>query len=277
MPVPEPAATRIDGLRMALDDPTIDGLGPHITLVPPVNVRDDALEAAFALLWGQAGTPPVVTGIGPIRTFSPANPVLYAAVAEAASLGFLRHAMFQPPLSRPLSHSFVPHITLNPRASDAQIEHLPNVTRFADMTTLDRVELLEEVIDDDGRRWRPYADVVLGSEAVAGRGGLETRLITSTYVPPWLTARLPHGTTGDLVISAIRMGEVVGAHVGQMDGSRWVIESFWVAEPHRATGVGSALLRRLGELSADAQRSLVVGDRNDDVIANYLTSHGIQR
>jgi hypothetical protein len=36
--VPEPFAREIDGLRRALDD-DIDRVPPHLTLVPPVNVR----------------------------------------------------------------------------------------------------------------------------------------------------------------------------------------------------------------------------------------------
>ena len=38
--VPEPAATEIQGLRRAVDDPALDSIPPHLTLVPPVNVRE---------------------------------------------------------------------------------------------------------------------------------------------------------------------------------------------------------------------------------------------
>ena len=50
-----PAASEVDGLRRAVDDPALGRMAPHITLVPPVNVRTADLGAALARLCGLRG------------------------------------------------------------------------------------------------------------------------------------------------------------------------------------------------------------------------------
>ena len=79
--VPEPVATEIEGLRRALGDPVLDRIVPHVTLVPPVNVRVDDLGAALAVL--RRPRPPLgrpFTLRPPPRTFGPDSPVLYLPV-----------------------------------------------------------------------------------------------------------------------------------------------------------------------------------------------------
>jgi 2'-5' RNA ligase len=46
--VPRPVATEVDGLRRAFGDRAIGRIAPHITLVPPVNVRDENVADAVA-------------------------------------------------------------------------------------------------------------------------------------------------------------------------------------------------------------------------------------
>ena len=41
--VPPPVAGEIDGLRRAVGDGALGKVAPHVTLVPPVNVRDERL------------------------------------------------------------------------------------------------------------------------------------------------------------------------------------------------------------------------------------------
>src|SRR5687767_10146098 len=40
----------VDGLRRALGDGALGRIPPHLTLVPPVNVRDDRMADALAVL-----------------------------------------------------------------------------------------------------------------------------------------------------------------------------------------------------------------------------------
>jgi len=266
LPVPEPVASKIDGLRQALGDSTIDGIGPHVTLVPPVNVRDDAFEDARSLISAAAAQPRVVSRLGPVATFAPTNPVLYLQVAEASAIGSLRDQIFRPPLSRPLSHEFVPHVTLNPSASDAQIEHVPNVTSFEEFVTFATVELLEEQTDDDGRRWTLVDDVFLGSEVVHGRGGVETRLTTTS-----ISATHPGA---DLVVRAQRLGREVGSVSARADGSRVEVLSITVEEPVRGQGVGRALIGRIVALADASGRTPMCAPDTDGSVRAMLTAVG---
>lgn len=81
--VPPPVAAEVDGLRRALGDQRLDKIAPHVTLVPPVNVRDDRLVDAVDVLRGAAAAhPPLTLRLGPVATFLPASPTLYLAVDD---------------------------------------------------------------------------------------------------------------------------------------------------------------------------------------------------
>jgi 2'-5' RNA ligase len=159
--VPAPVAAEVDGLRRALGDGSLGRIPPHVTLVPPVNVRAEALPDALAVLREAADhTPPLDVRIGPAATFHPVNPVVHLQVGGAVELlAGLRDRVLVPPLERAITHPFVPHVTV---ADDMDPARIPAaVTALADYVVdvrIDTVHLLEE---GRGRVWRPIADVVL--------------------------------------------------------------------------------------------------------------------
>lgn len=159
--VPPPVAAEVDGLRRALGDGSLGRIPPHVTLVPPVNVRAEALPDALAVLRAAADrTPPLDLRIGPAATFHPVNPVVHLEVGGAVELlASLRDRALVPPLERAITHPFVPHVTV---ADDMDPARIPAaVTALADYVVdvrIDTVHLLEE---GRGRVWRPIADVVL--------------------------------------------------------------------------------------------------------------------
>ena len=57
--VPPPTAHEVDGLRRAFVDPALDRVPPHVTLVPPVNVR--AEDVAITLQGLRAAVAEVLT------------------------------------------------------------------------------------------------------------------------------------------------------------------------------------------------------------------------
>jgi len=285
LPVPEPAAAEIDGLRRALGDGALARIPSHLTLVPPVNVPLDRLEDAEALLSTvAAGSAPIAATLGPPATFWPVTPVVYLTLGPSAepAVNSLREAVFQPPFRRRLTFSFVPHVTLADEVDEDRIG--PAVRALADYTrsvVFDRITLLEE---GAGRRWSPRFEVLLGGVWVVGRGGLPLDLSVSPLSPPTdpaVRARL--GLPPGLVITARRQATPVGlaeirlrpapaaaasaatpavdagpASAADDDvGARaaWLTE-LYVHPSERGTGVGSHLLaaaiaRATADLGAD--------------------------
>jgi 2'-5' RNA ligase len=163
--VPEPWSTEIDGIRRALGDEALGRIPSHLTLVPPINVREDELPAAFDVLHQAAGPCPVLDLVlGPVATFAPVNPVAYLAVsgpapAMAALVG-LKDAMLSGPLQRPEDHPFVPHVTV---ANELPEERLAAAERALSElrveVTFERATVLAE---QPGHLWTPVADAPLG-------------------------------------------------------------------------------------------------------------------
>ncbi|MGH2685676.1 MAG: GNAT family N-acetyltransferase [Actinomycetota bacterium] len=252
--IPAPLDREIDGLRRACGDGALGKIRPHVTLVPPVNVREDAFDDALAVLRrAGAAVDPLVLRLGPAISFQPDAPVLYLDVGgDLDGLQRLRDAVFVAPLARKLTWPFVPHVTL---AEDQPPDRLEaGVSALADYQVdvrVDRVHLLEERKDDDrGRVWEPVADAPLAPVVVVGRGGLPLELVVSaTYDPD----------AQPLVVTARREGRVVGsatAHVGADTADLLGLE---VVDGERGTGVGTQLLavlegaltdRRIGRLRA---------------------------
>ena len=262
--VPAPVATEMDGLRRALGDDTLDRIPAHITLIPPVNVNDADMSDALALLRETAAaTRPLRLELGPPTTFHPVTPVVYLAVGgDLEALHDLRDRVFHPPLSRPLSHSFVPHATLADEIDPTRIPPaLSALSSYRVDVTVDRVHLLRE---GRGRVWRPIADAPFAPPRVIGRGGLPVEISESRLVDPLARLLLP-GTAapssdapGAWALTARREGCVVGVAHGTTVGDRMEVEALVVAPPHRRQGIGGHLRAALEDLAARRDATLVL-------------------
>lgn len=246
--VPPPTASEVDGLRRALGDGSLGRVAPHITLIPPVNVREEDLSAVLSLVRAAASsTRPFRVEVGPVETFLPVNPVLYLAVGGPgrATLLALRAAVHAGPLDRPLIHGFVPHVTL---AADLAPERLPAAMsalagyRHA-IVPFGHLHLLEEVRDDEGQRvWRPIAGVALGRPAVVGRGGAELTIEGHDRVPPDAGALGEGRPAADLVLVGRRAEAVVGLLGGRVRGAKAWLEWLEVDPAAAGEGIGTQLL-----------------------------------
>lgn len=274
-----PVATEVDGLRRALGDGALGRIAPHVTLVTPVNVAARDLAGALAVVRQAASaTSPLRLKLGPATTFHPVTPVVYLAVgtdpeapaapAAPAALADLRDRVFRPPFARPLTHPFVPHVTL---ADEMAPDRIPAaLAALADYTvpiTVDRVHLLAE---SPGRIWRPIADAPFARPAVVARGGLPLELTVTRLVDPLTGRLLAHagpgpgpgagageavasagdagsvaprtgGDPGPWAVTARREGEPVGVAHGVTIGDRLEVEALVVAPEHRGQGVGRHL------------------------------------
>jgi 2'-5' RNA ligase len=217
--LPEPWATEVDGIRRGLGDGAFTDVAPHITLVHPVNLREEELPAALALLRAVAGaTDPFTLRIGPVATFEPVTPTAYLAVGGAAVVRRLHRELRAAPFVRPSVHEFVPHVTVsNDCPPDRMAAAMAALADYAVDVTCTTVSLLEHR-SEGPYLWNPIADVVLGSLAIVGRGGYELELCTSTLGPH------PQGAE-PFVVTARHDGEVVGFARGWLrDGEREVEE-----------------------------------------------------
>ncbi|HEX9529799.1 MAG TPA: GNAT family N-acetyltransferase [Acidimicrobiales bacterium] len=253
--LPRDQAAEVQGLRRALGDPALDRIPPHLTLVPPVNVRaEDMPGALLRLREAAAATAPFSVELGPPSTFLPDSPVLFLAVDDAAgAVARLRERVFHPPLARPLTWPFVPHMTLLDGGGPGRLEAARwAMAGFRIAVEWAELHLLQE---EPGRIWRSLASAVLGGSAVIGRGGLPLEISRSTQPDPaarrfaeqaW--AELDLAETGglaprvDMAFTARRSGQVVGVATGRAEGGVGHLSELIVASAVRGEGVGHHLL-----------------------------------
>jgi len=258
-----PGSVEVDGLRRALGDTALGAVPPHVTLVPPVNVRAEDLGDALRVLRSAANdqTGPIAVDLGPVTTFMPASPVVYLAVGgpELDRLARLRQAVVAGPMLRPDHWPWVPHVTLTDDAPADRIEAaLAALFSYKAETVFDRVVLLEE----REHRWQPLADACLGRAAVVGRGGLELEIVEGRVLGPDVMAMVAMAggaqaaflaaldtvpAPSSIVLTGLRLGEVVGVATAWQDGEvgGTVEVCVLVEESSRRQGVGRALLRAL--------------------------------
>jgi 2'-5' RNA ligase len=259
-----PVAAEIDGLRRACGDGSLGKVPAHITLVPPVNVREERLGEALDVLRDAAAPGrPLVLSLGPAASFSPVSPVAYLRVGgDVDALHALRDRVFRDPLSRPLAHPFVPHVTIADDADPARAEAIVlALAGYYATVVVDRVHLLEE---DREHVWAPIADVRLGPPRVVGRGGLPVQLDEATGFDEegrafvereWPLVLLDaHGPSGLLprepfAITARRERAVVGAIDGWTNGGVAQLERLVVAAAVRGEGIGTHLLLAVEDLA----------------------------
>lgn len=270
--VPPPLDREIDGLRRGLGDGALGRIAPHLTIVPPVNVREDRLGDALGLLRrAAAATTPITLTLGPPATFLPAAPVVQLPVTgEERAMGALlrlRTTVFVEPLARPLTHPFVPHVTVADELEEPRIgAGLAALADYVVEATFAAVHLLEE---GPGRTWRPIADAPFSAPAVVARGPMQVELTVTGLVDPEAGALVDrewpagpdvpsldsegeqHRTpVAGLVVTARRADEVVGVAVGTVEGSEARLSRLVVAGAERGTGVGAHLLDRFCSAAA---------------------------
>ncbi len=144
--VPAPAAVEIDGLRRALGDRQLGRIDPHITVIPPINLHDDELVEALAIVDAAAsGRRPVQLTLGPVATFGSASPVRFLAVDPWEPVTALYEACWTGVLDRERRRPFHPHVTVDidggpTEGEDPAIELLAG---FCVEVVIDRITVLE--------------------------------------------------------------------------------------------------------------------------------------
>jgi 2'-5' RNA ligase/GNAT superfamily N-acetyltransferase len=268
--LPPPISVEIDALRRAVGVDDTTRIPPHLTLVPPVNVKATDLDAAVAVLRAAAGRiRPIRLELGPVTSFAPISPTLHLAVGgDIDAVHALRNAVFTAPLERPLTHDFVPHVTLIEESNRID-DSVRALAGYHCEVVVQRVHLLEEIRRDDGvRTWTPIADAALGARpAVIGRGGLELELTTTERLSPdarsWLDARWndfdlerlgePLAPDVPIAVVARREGRIVAAADGEARPSgEAYLGHLMVSADLRGEGIGAHVVAAFASAAADA-------------------------
>ncbi len=250
--LPQPLSTEVDGLRRALRDPARSRMGPHLTLVSPVNVTDRDVPAAVEVLRrAAAASSPQRFELGPAATFAGDGGVVYLRVGgDLEALGALRTALRRGPLERAQHHDpWVPHVTvaaaLEPRRVPAVLDALEG---FAATTEVSRVHLM---VQGRHQTWQPLADAGLGgAPATSGRGGVELTVTESARPGPEAAAVAELDGPGGrpFALTAHSGSEVVAMAWGWTSGDGLVLADLVVAGAHRGRGIGRRLLVAVEDL-----------------------------
>jgi 2'-5' RNA ligase/GNAT superfamily N-acetyltransferase len=262
--LPAPFDAEVDALRKALGDGTLGRVPAHLTLVPPVNVREDRLGDALRVLRdaGAASQPFRVT-LGSPATFLPESPTLYLPVEEGAEPVLrLRELVFREPLARPLSWPYVPHVTVADEVPPGRVVAAQEaLSPYRAEVGFDRVHLLRE---EPGRVWTPFSEAALGAPTVVGRGGLPLELSTTGMLDAeardffdteWRSEPDSELRPGGepVCITARREAVVVGVVVGWTAGTVAYVETLVVGHDERGQGIGSHLLAAFASAAAERQ------------------------
>jgi 2'-5' RNA ligase/GNAT superfamily N-acetyltransferase len=250
----------------------------HLTLVSPVNLRDEHLTAAFEVIRRAAAVSgPLTLELGPATTFLPVTPTVHLAVAGpgAERLRALRAAIAgSTPLDRTDPHEWVPHVTLAQEVAPAErvAPACDALSGWRAVTTFARVHVLRQGGD---RVWVPIADAVLGPPAVVGRGGFEVELSASVHPDAEAAALLAVDAPGrdgatPWALTARVGGAVVAAAWGWSRSDVAVLGELVVGVAHRRLGIGGRLLRAVEADAAAAGCSTVVTVAGDDGAATGL-------
>lgn len=236
--------SEVEGLRRSLADPAAARIGPHLTLVPPVDVRLERLvEAAVVVERAASSAAPFCAYLGPVRSFAPRTPVVYLAWSEELGnevwpvTASLREGLLSGPLDRPASRRrpFVPHVTICRRMAVGEI---PAAVRLLSGYRAEvEVTSLAVLVWADEGRWVERSSVPLGGGQRRGRGGVDVAVVVhwlgdaplsapwpGVGAPPRRLALLlrPEGATRELAGGSDEPVAVLDGLVGA--GTLWVLD-----------------------------------------------------
>lgn len=261
-------ANEIDGMRRALGAKSLERIAPHCTLIAPVNIREEDLEAVLGQVRTAAGrNGPISVDLGPPATFWPRTPVLYLAVSgDVEAMAELRRDLGAGPLAPPSSRRervFIPHLTLDQRIEPSRLPHaLAALRDYRATYCFERLSVLEQ---DADHRWRPLADAALGEPRIAGRGSLDLEISVVGRPDPLVTAWAEAqwaGYSRERYGSGVRPlepyaivarvgGRPIGFADGEIRGSVIRLGRLIVGPEWRSQGVGSHLLRAVERLGLE--------------------------
>ncbi|WP_242608829.1 2'-5' RNA ligase family protein [Actinomadura formosensis] len=170
IPIPDPHGTFLQSRRASFGDPLAHAIPTHITLLPPTEVHESALDAIEEHLLAVARTerpfPIRLRGSG---TFRPVSPVVFVALAEGiGGCERVQAKVMSGPLSRPLPFPYHPHVTIAHRLPDDVMDRaFKELAGYGADFQAWGFSLYEHGMDGI---WRRQCDFVFGDGAVPAPG-----------------------------------------------------------------------------------------------------------
>lgn len=165
--LPHPVATEVDVLRRALGDRQLGKIGPHITIIPPINLHETEIVDAMSNVEAAARQCSAIElTIGPIATFDESSPVRFLSVDPWPPIVDIYRASWTGVFDRKQRRDFHPHVTVDIDGSptDGPDPALDLLAGYDAQVRIDEATLLEhrsERLDGTGRGWEPYVSYPL--------------------------------------------------------------------------------------------------------------------
>lgn len=160
--VPEPHGEWLRQQRRSFGDTNADHIPSHITLAPPLDVPQSALDRLSEVLSAEASRhQPFTIALGGTGTFRPVSEVVYIVVRQGVpesaelSRGVTRALEAPDPV-----HEFHPHVTVAHDISTESLDHA--ALALADFEAEFTVSAFSLYVHDDERGWTPLKDFPLG-------------------------------------------------------------------------------------------------------------------
>ena len=159
--VPDPWAEELQTWRERVGDPLARAIPPHVTLLPPTEIEDDALprytDHLRAVGAGHAAFPMHLRGSG---TFRPVSPVVFVQVAQGIpGCEQLERAVRSGPVERALEFPYHPHVTVAHHIDEAALDRaFDGLGAFEARFEVTQFSLYAHGADEV---WRPIQDFTL--------------------------------------------------------------------------------------------------------------------
>lgn len=160
--VPEPWAGELQAYRTQLGDTTATTIPTHVTLVPPLELSEEALGGVEDQLAAAAvDVAPFLVHLRGTGTFRPVSPVVFIALAEGIShCERLAARLRTGPLAVDLDHPYHPHVTIAHHLDDVALDRaFEEQAGFECAFACDHFWLYRH---DPGTGWMPTARFDLG-------------------------------------------------------------------------------------------------------------------
>jgi 2'-5' RNA ligase len=156
--IPEPYTSELQGWRERLGDPNAADIPPHVTLLPPTELRSDDLADVEEHLQAVAQRhAPFVMHLRGSGTFRPISPVVFVPIVQGiGECERLEADVRSGPLAREVKFPYHPHVTVAHDVSEAQLD-----TAFFELATYDaRFQVWGFSLFERGKDgvWRPQRD-----------------------------------------------------------------------------------------------------------------------